>query len=145
MKASAILASSLITVAGIVLVACATTPPAGDGTGATALANDRYKCFDPNMVRGFQSVNDHTMVITSDWNQAYELQLGPACFGLDTSFMIGIHSRFGGGDICGPFDAEILYNDMGSRPTQACAITGVRHLTGAEAEPYVGKPKPRQQ
>ena len=141
MKAAAFLASLIVTAAGIVLVACASTAPSG-GT-ASAGTSDRYKCFDPNMVRGFQSVDDHTMIITSDWNQAYELKLGPACIGLDTSFMIGIRSRFSAGDVCGPFDAEILYNDMGSRPTQTCAITGIRHLTGDEAEKYVGKAKPR--
>ncbi len=135
MKASALLASLIVVGAGAALVACTTTPPSGDG--APQASSNRYACFDPAMVRNFQSIDDHTMVITSGWNQAYELKLGPACIGLDTSSMIGIRSRTGVGDVCGPFDADILYSDIGSRPVQSCSITAVRHLEGEEAAPYV--------
>ena len=136
MKAAVLLASVIVVGAGAALLAaCATTAPA-DGQSA-AYNENRYKCFDPSNVRNFMSVDDHTMVITSGWNEAYELKLGPACFGLDTSAMIGIRSRTGVGDICGPFDADILYSDLGDRHPQSCSVTAVRHLTGEEAAPYV--------
>ncbi len=142
MKAAVVLAALIVAGTCAALVACTSTP-SGDPNATTANADNRYQCFDPAHVRSFQNVDDHTMVITSDWNQAYELKLGPACFDLDTSAMIGLRSRTGVGDVCGPFDADIVYSDMGSRPPQTCSITGVRHLTGDEAAAYVA-PKKRQ-
>ncbi len=65
---------------------------------------------------------------------------GP-CIGVDTSFTIGIRSRFGAMDICGPFDADIVYQEMGHERVAQCTITEVKHLTGDDAAPYIGKPK----
>ncbi len=98
--------------------------------------SDRYQCFDPKFLRGFQTVGNDKLVITSDDNQAYELTVGGTCIGLDSTFMIGIRSRFAMSDICGPFDAEIVYHDLGP---QRCPIIAMRHLQGAEAEPYIEK------
>lgn len=106
--------------------------PAQDDVGT----RDRYRCFDPKFLRGFQTTGDNKVVITSDQNQAYELTLGGACIGLDSTFMIGIRSRYALSDICGPFDADIVYNDFGPR---RCPIVAMRHLQGAEAEPYIYK------
>jgi hypothetical protein len=97
---------------------------------------DRHQCFDPKFLRGFQTAGDNNIVITSDDNQAYELTLGGACIGLDSTFMIGIRSRLPMSDICGPFDAEIVYNDFGPR---RCPIIAMRHLQGADADPYIYK------
>src|SRR5688572_6893944 len=100
--------------------------------GGVDPTSSRYQCFDPDFVRSFETVNSHKMIITSDRNHAYELTLGGVCIGLDTSFQIGIRSRHGMSDICGPFDGEIVYSD-GLRGLQTCSITSVRHLEGEEA------------
>lgn len=97
---------------------------------------DRHQCFDPRFLRGFQTTGDNDIVITSDDNQAYQLTLGGACLGVDSALMIGIRSRLPMSEICGPFDAEIVYNDFGPRQ---CPIIAMRHLQGAAADPYIYK------
>ncbi len=101
--------------------------------------SDRHQCFDSNFIDSFQTPDDHTLVIVSDDNQAYELKLGGVCMGLDTSFAIGVKARNGMSQICGPFDADIVYRD-GFRH-QECPVTSVRHLTGDEAAKYVRAPR----
>jgi len=138
MKSPALLAAALAVAAAVTTIAATSYAMSGrPSSSAPRPGGDRYQCFDPNQVRGFQTISDNKMIITSDWNQAYEIQLGGVCIGLDTSFMVGIRSR-SGMDVCGPFDADIIYNDMGGiRHVQSCPITSVRHLTGDEAAPYV--------
>jgi len=95
---------------------------------------DRDKCFDPKFTDGFQTVNDHKVVITSDRDEPYELTVMGPCMGLDSTFALGLRTKHGAFDVCGPFDAEIVYRDMGELRT--CQIASVRHLTGDEAAPY---------
>ncbi len=103
---------------------------------------DPRACFDSSQVRSFQTEKDDKIIIISNWNEAYELTMTPACIGLDSSFRIGIKSRGAGlNDICGPFDGEIVYSDMGDRPLKTCPIQAVRHLTPEEAVAYGIKPK----
>lgn len=111
--------------------------------GAKVLASsDRMACFDPTFVDGFQNAGDNKIVVTEGRNRVYELTLGGACIGLDTTFAIGIRSRNGMTDVCGPFDADIVFRDMGGLDRrQACPILQVRHLTGDEAAKYVGPHK----
>lgn len=141
MKSPSLLLPSLAAIVAIGALAATSHAMTGRPSSSTQnLANgDRHACFDPDNVRNFQTLNDNTMIVTTDWNEAYELKLGGVCIGLDTSFMVGIHSR-SGMDVCGPFDADIVYNDMGGlRHAQECPIVEVRHLTGDEAAPYVVK------
>ncbi len=148
MKASALAATLVICALGFGAIGAASAMSHKPGGDKPSLKGDSYTCFDADMIRGYQSVDEHKLIVTSDFNQAYELSLGGACIGLDTSFTIGIRSRMGSSEICGPFDADVVYNDMGGlRQTQACPVTGVRHLTGDEAAPYVvtkkaGKARP---
>ena len=141
MKKSALLASLLIAalgaggLAGSIGIATAMTGKPSDNVRPTG---DRNQCFDPTFLRGFQTPGHNKLIIISDRNEAYELELGGICFGLDTSFAIGVRSRYGSSEVCGPFDADILYSDMGE-PRQ-CPVTSVRHLTGDEAAQYVQKP-----
>ncbi|EGF90270.1 hypothetical protein ABI_32860 [Asticcacaulis biprosthecium C19] len=107
--------------------------PDGD---SRELTRSRSKCFDPDFVRSFDTVNNHKIVVTSDRNEAFELTLGGVCIGLDTSFQIGIRSRHGFSDICGPFDGDIVWSD-GLRGLQSCPITDMRRLEGEEAAEYV--------
>lgn len=101
------------------------------------IARDRDRCFNPDFILDIDAVSDHKVVVTSGRNQAYELTLGGVCSGLDTSLTIGIRTRFSGSDICGPFEADIVYGGFGGDRLQACPITAVRHLPADEAEPYV--------
>lgn len=103
----------------------------------TQAPRDRQQCFNPDFVRDFITVDDHKVIITTGRNQAYELTLGGVCSGLDTSLTIGIRTRFSGGDVCGPFDADVVFGGFGGDRLQSCPITKVRHLQGDEAEPYV--------
>ncbi len=138
-RLSAALAMFVAAALGVVVVAAVSVAPtqagsARPGSGVSP-GSDRDACFDPTFVRGFQTVNDHKVIITSDRNQAYEVELAGVCIGLDTSFQLGIRSRHGSMDVCGPFDADVVWEDMGR--LQSCPISSVRHLTGDEAAPYV--------
>lgn len=141
MKKSALLASLLVTALGIgglagsIGIASAMTGKPGDNVRP---ARDRDQCFDPTFLRGFQTPGGNRLIIISDRNEAYELKLGGVCIGLDTSMAIGVRSRHGMSDVCGPFDADILYSDMGE--TRQCPVSSVRHLVGEEAAEYVHKP-----
>ena len=115
---------------------------AGRPSPENKAARDPRACFDSSQIRSFQTEKDDKMIIISNWNEAYELTMAPACIGLDSSFRIGIKSRGAGlNDICGPFDGEIIYCDMGDRPLKSCPIQSVRHLTPTEAVAYGIKPK----
>jgi len=102
---------------------------------------DPHACFDPTFVDGFQTPDDHTMIVTSG-REAYKLSLTGVCIGLDTSFVVGIRSRYPMAEVCGPFDAEILYRDGDRR--QTCQITAVKHLSPEEAAEFTGR-KPAAQ
>lgn len=105
-------------------------------------ARDPRACFSSSQVRNFQTEKDDKIIIIADSDDAYELTMTPACIGLDASFRIGIKSRGTGlNDICGPFDGEIVYSDMGDRPLKSCPIQAVRHLTPEEAAAYGVKPR----
>jgi hypothetical protein len=97
---------------------------------------DPRACFDPTFVDGFQTPDDRTMIITSG-REAYKLSLTGACIGLDTSFVVGIRSRYPMAEVCGPFDADIIYRD-GDRH-QTCQITAVKHLSPEEAAEFTGR------
>ncbi len=119
---------------GIVLVACASEATSGK-PGAKPV--DRYACFNPTFMRGFQTPNDNTLIIESDDNQAYELTMAGPCFGLEDSFAIGVRSRGGMSDVCDPFDADIVFRDQGFGQHRECRVMTLRHLTGDEAAKYV--------
>jgi len=111
-----------------------TDTPDRSASADKSSSSDRYKCFDPQFTDGFQTVDDHRVVVTSDQDEPYELTVMGPCIGLDSTFALGLRTRHGAVDICGPFDAEIVYRDMGR--LQTCQIMSVRHLTGDEAAPY---------
>jgi hypothetical protein len=123
---------------GIVLVGCASEMASGKPDARPA---DRYRCFNPTFMRGFQTPDDHTLIIESDDNQAYQLSLAGPCFGLEESFAVGVRSRMGANEVCDPFDADIVFRDptMGGR--RECKVMTIRHLTGDEAAKYVTPPK----
>jgi len=143
MKKSTCIAALVAAGFGIVVVTgAALAMSAGRPTSDNKTARDPRACFDSSQVRSFQTEKDDKIIIISNWNEAYELTMTPACIGLDSSFRIGIKSRGSGlNDICGPFDGEIVYSDMGDRPLKTCPIQAVRHLTPEEAVAYGIKPR----
>jgi len=103
---------------------------------------EHMSCFDPTFIDGFQPAGDNKIVVTEGRNRVYELTMGGVCIGLDTTFAVGIRSRTGMNQVCGPFDADLVFRDMGGLDRrQACPITEVRLLTGAEAAKYVDAPR----
>lgn len=137
---SALLVAACAATLGLAAVSAISVSYAGsarpDDDGSRQLTRNRSQCFDPDFVRSYQTVDDHKVIIVSDRNEAFELTLGGVCIGLDTSFQIGLRTRHGFSDICGPFDGEIVWSD-GLRGLQSCPITGMRHLEGEEAAEYV--------
>ncbi|WP_443750701.1 DUF6491 family protein [Asticcacaulis solisilvae] len=131
----ALLVSLLIAGIGLGSLGVASAMSGRPSTGVKP-GHDPHACFDPTFVDGFQTPDDHTMIVTQG-HEAYKLSLTGVCIGLDTSFVVGIRSRYPMADVCGPFDAEILYRDGDRR--QSCQITEVRHLSPEEAAEYTGR------
>lgn len=140
MKISAFLASGLVCgfivaagLGGIGMASAASNRP-NDNVNP---GRDRRACFDPDFIRGFQTPGNGKVVILASNNEAYEL-IVPACIGLEDSMYIGLKARHGG-DVCGPFDADVVYEGLSGR-REVCRVSGVRHLQGEEAADYVRKP-----
>lgn len=137
---------SLITTAVMAVAAVATVAGTGLAMSPRPHSGDRPPparpaCFDPNFVQGFQPAGDNKIIVTESRNDMYELTLGGVCFGLDTTFAIGIRSRNGMSNVCGPFDADIVFRDMGGLDRrQACPITDVRKLTPDEVAKFTASP-----
>jgi len=131
-----------VVVGGIAVTGAALAMSAGRPAPDNKPARDPRACFDASQVQNFQTEKDNKIIIISNWNEAYELTMMPACIGLDSSFRIGIKSRVNGmNNICGPFDGEIVYSDMGDRPLKTCPIQAIRHLTPEEAVAYGIRPR----
>jgi len=135
MKKHVLLVTLLVTGIGLGSLTVASAMSGRPSTGVKP-GRDPKACFDPTFVDGFQTPDDRTMIVTSG-REAYKLSLTGACIGLDTSFVVGIKSRYPMADVCGPFDAEILYRDAGRH--QTCQITAVKHLSPEEAAEYTGR------
>jgi hypothetical protein len=131
-----------VVVGGIAVTGAALAMSAGRPAPENKPARDPRACFDSSQVQSFQTEKNGNIIIISNWNEAYELTMAPACIGLDSSFRIGIKSRVNGmSNICGPFDGEIVYSDMGDRPLKTCPIQAIRHLTPEEAVAYGIRPR----
>jgi hypothetical protein len=135
MNRQAITAVLGMAVLGVVLAACASETTNG-APGADAKA-DRYRCFSTTFVRNFETPSDDKLIIESDNNQAYELDMAGPCFGLDDSLALGIRSHTGMSQICDPLDVDIIFhnNVLGGR--SECHVMTMRHLTGDEAAKYL--------
>ena len=131
------MAIAAIACLAIAAVGGASLAMTGKPSGDVKPGTDRYRCFDPTFVRGFQTPNDNTVIIESDDNQAYELTMSGACFGLSDSFAIGIRSRTGMNEVCDPFDADILFRDNTMGERRECRVMSIRHLTGDEAASHI--------
>lgn len=135
MKKQVLLVTLLVTGIGLGSLTVASAMSGRPSQGVKP-GRDPHACFDPTFVDGFQTPDDRTMIVT-EGREAYKLSLTGACIGLDSSFMVGIRSRYPMSEVCGPFDADILYRDGGRH--QTCQITEVKHLSPEEAAEYTGR------
>lgn len=141
MNRKGVVAVAITAVLGLAAVAGVSMAMSGRPGSGVRPDGDRYRCFNPTFVRGFQTPSDNKLIIVSDENQAYELALAGPCIGIDTSFAIGIRSRTGMNEVCDAFDADIVFRDNGFERRQECRIMNVRHLTGDEAAKYIDAPR----
>jgi hypothetical protein len=136
MKRQAMTAMLGVAALAAILVACASEATNGT-SGGDAKPVDRYRCFNPTFLRGFETPSNDRLIIESDNNQAYELAMAGPCFGLDDSLAIGIRSHTGMGEICDPLDADIIFHDNAMGGRRECRVMTMRHLSGDEAAKYV--------
>ncbi len=141
MNRQGIAAIAGVAMLGVILVSGASLAMTSKPGSDIKPGADRYRCFNPTFVRGFQTPNDSTLIIESDDNQAYELTMAGPCFGLQDSFAIGIRSRTGMSQVCDAFDADIVFRDHTLDQRRECHVSGIRHLTGDEAAKYITPPK----
>lgn len=112
----------------------------------TPAQKEMRKCFRSDDIDRFNPVDSRTMVIETYNRQHYKLQLSGACMGIEDAFRIGVKTRAGSSNICGGFDAEILYSDSGSGRLAKCNITDVTPITKEEADRIEGvEPKEASQ
>lgn len=104
----------------------------------TLAQKEMRKCFRSDDIDRFNPVDSRTMVIETYGRQHYKLQLSGACMGIEDAFRIGVKTRAGSSNICGGFDAEILYSDSGSGRLAKCNITDVTPITKEEADRIEG-------
>jgi hypothetical protein len=99
-------------------------------------------CFFINDVRDYQTIKDDALIIEARRGQFFKLELSGGCFGIDSALEIGLKGRSGFNRVCGAFDAEVVYRDIGSRHGLArCAITDITAITQDEAKALTSKPK----
>lgn len=96
------------------------------------------KCFRSDDVDRFNPIDSRTMIVETYGRKHYRLELSGACMGIEDAFRIGIRTRAGALNVCGGFDAEILYSDPGSARLTRCQITDVKPITKEEADRIEG-------
>ncbi|MDC7694874.1 DUF6491 family protein [Asticcacaulis sp. DXS10W] len=99
---------------------------------------DMRKCFRSEDIDRFNPIDSRTMVIETYGHQHYRLELSGACMGIEDAFRIGVRTRGGSIQVCGGFDAEILYSEPGSGRLTRCNITDVKPITKDEADRIEG-------
>ncbi|UDF04962.1 DUF6491 family protein [Asticcacaulis sp. AND118] len=104
----------------------------------TPAQKEMRKCFRSDDIDRFNPVDSRTMIIETYNRQHYKLELSGACMGIEDAFRIGVKTRAGSINICGGFDAEILYSDSGSGRLAKCNITQVTPITQEEADRIEG-------
>jgi len=112
-----------------------TQPGQGDETPSR---KEMRKCFRPDDVDRFNPIDADTMVVETTGRQHYKLTLAGGCFGIDSALRIGIRTRGAMSQVCGSFDGEILYNELGSGQLSKCSILEVTPIDKAEADRLEG-------
>ncbi|MFT3997692.1 MAG: DUF6491 family protein [Asticcacaulis sp.] len=107
-----------------------------------AAKSNPNRCFRSDDIDRFNPVDTRTMVIETYAHQHYKLTLAGGCMGIEDALRIGVKTRGGTSYICGSFDADILYNELGSGGLGKCAVIEVTPIDKAEADRLEGiKPK----
>lgn len=116
----------------------ASAQPDREREAATPAQKEMRKCFRSDDIDRFNPVDSRTMIVETYGHQNYKLELSGACMGIEDAFRIGIRTRAGAINVCGGFDAEVLYSEPGSGRLARCHITDVKAITKAEADRIEG-------
>ncbi len=110
---------------GLIITACASTPPAKDGQTAQARATPR--CLDGRNIARKHVVDDHTLLVYDTFGNPYKLDYAGPCRSMTDFSQIGFEFN-GTNQICQAHDAKILRSENGERPV-SCLINGVEPIT----------------
>ncbi|MDI7774293.1 DUF6491 family protein [Asticcacaulis sp. EMRT-3] len=89
------------------------------------------KCLDGQHTGRMHVVNDHTLLVYDQWQNAYKLDIGGPCRSMSDMSHFGFEFQ-GSTQICRAHDAMLLYSVDRERPVK-CLINGVTPLTKAQA------------
>lgn len=92
------------------------------------------QCFRTNDIRGFDNDDRRKLIVETYSGDFYELGLMAGCMDIDHAMKLGFRGRNGSDRVCGGFDAEILYRELGSGRLSRCQVTNVRPFTHEENE-----------
>lgn len=88
-------------------------------------------CLDAGHTGRFHVVDDHTLLVYDNWQNAYKLDIGGPCRSMTDMSQFGFVFN-GTSQVCRAHDAKLLYSQNGERPV-TCLINGVTPLTKAQA------------
>jgi hypothetical protein len=111
---------------GLILTACAATPPAGDAP-AVAQTQVTPKCLDGRNIGRRHVVDDHTLLVYDNWGNPYKMDVRGPCRSMTDFSQIGFEFN-GTNQICRAHDAKILRSENGERPV-TCLINGFEPIT----------------
>lgn len=111
---------------GLIVTACAGTPPAG-GDQPAAQARTTPKCLDGRNIGRKHVVDDHTLLVYDTWGNPYKLDYAGPCRSMTDFSQIGFEFN-GTNQICQAHDAKILRSEHGEAPV-SCLINGVEPIT----------------
>ncbi|MGN6364983.1 DUF6491 family protein [Asticcacaulis taihuensis] len=116
---------------GLIVTACAGTPPAG-GDQVSAQAKVTPKCLDARNIGRKHVVDDHTLLVYDTWGNPYKMDIGGPCKSMTDFSQIGFEFN-GTNQICQPHDAMLLRSENGERPVK-CLINSVEPITREDAK-----------
>ena len=120
--------------AGIVAIAGISASQAREDDSRATDTSQRVApaCLDGQRASRFQVVNDHTLLVFDDFGNAYKLDVGGPCRGMNDFSRFGFEFN-GSTDICRAHDAVLLRTEEPGIGTMRCMINGVVPLSRAQA------------
>jgi hypothetical protein len=123
----------VVVASAAILNTCSTANSAGPA-GATS----GRQCFNAMSVNGFNAVDDDTVIITTNANTQWKLDIVGACPDIDWSQQIALRTTSGSSFICDSMDAELLVPSRTG--TQRCPVGGIQRLTNDQAKALQSTP-----
>jgi hypothetical protein len=91
------------------------------------------RCLDGDHTGRFHVIDDHTLLVYDQSQNAYKLDIGGPCRSMTDMARFGFEFH-GGSQICRAHDATLLYFPTDHGGPNRCLINAVTPLTRAEAE-----------